>query len=196
MTLNRPFVRHALFWVPSLYLAMGIPFNVVNGTASTMFKALGVSDGQNTVALGSIIVAWSLKPLWAAFLDMYRTKKFFVLAMEMLLAVLFAGVAMALPMAGFFKVTIALLWVAAFASSTQDICGDGIYLTALSKKSQATSAGFQSMFWNLGKVLATGLLISGMEWLATAQQWPSVKMWMAVWVTAAVVMALCAAWHI
>lgn len=196
MTPLRPLVRHALFWVPSLYLAMGIPFNVINGTASTMFKSLGVSDGQNTVALGSIIVAWSLKPLWAAFLDMYRTKKFFVLAMEALIAVLFAGVAMALPMAGFFKITIALLWVAAFASSTQDICGDGIYLTALTRKSQANSAGFQSMFWNLGKVLATGILISGMEALANAQQWSPVKMWMAVWITAAVAMVLFAVYHL
>ena len=102
-------VRNAVFWVPSLYLAMGIPFNVINGTASTMFKSLGVSDSQNTVALGSVIIAWSLKPLWAAFLDMYRTKKFFVLTMEVLIAVLFAGVAMALPMPGFFKITIALL---------------------------------------------------------------------------------------
>ena len=196
MTQLRSFARHAVFWVPSLYLAMGIPFNVVNGTASTMFKSLGVSDGQNTVALGSIIVAWSLKPLWAAFLDMYRTKKFFVLAMEALIAVLFAGVAMALPLPSFFQVTIALLWVAAFASSTQDICGDGIYLTALDRKAQANSAGFQSMFWNLGKVLATGVLISGMEVLANAQGWTPVKMWMGVWITAAVAMALFAAYHV
>jgi PAT family beta-lactamase induction signal transducer AmpG len=184
-----------MFWVPSLYFAMGIPFNVINGTASTMFKSLGVSDAQNTVALGSIIVAWSLKPLWAAFLDMYRTKKFFVLAMELLIAVLFAGVAMALPLPGFFKISIALMWVAAFASSTQDICGDGVYLTALDKKAQANAAGIQSMFWNLGKVVATGLLISGMEKLANAQAWSPLKMWMSVWLTAAAVMALLALYH-
>ena len=184
-----------MFWVPSLYFAMGIPFNVINGTASTMFKSLGVSDGQNTVALGSIIVAWSLKPLWAAFLDMYRTKKFFVLAMELLIAVLFVGVAMALPLPGFFKITIALLWVAAFASSTQDICGDGVYLTALDKKSQANAAGVQSMFWNLGKVVATGLLISGMEKLATVQAWSPLKMWVSIWLTAAATMVILAVYH-
>lgn len=196
MKKSSPVLRHAIFWVPSLYLAMGIPFNVINGTASTMFKSLGVSDGQNTVALGSVIVAWSLKPLWAAFLDMYRTKKFFVLAMELLIAVLFAGVAMSLPLPGFFQVSIALLWVAAFASSTQDICGDGIYLTALDRKAQANSAGFQGMFWNLGRVLATGLLISGMETLANAQGWTPVKMWMGVWIAAAVSMVLFAVWHV
>ena len=67
-----------------------------------------------------------------------------------------AGVAMSLPLPGFFQVSIAILWVAAFASSTQDICGDGIYLTSLDKKTQAQLAGVQGMFWNLGKVLATG----------------------------------------
>jgi PAT family beta-lactamase induction signal transducer AmpG len=188
-------VRHAMVWVPSLYLAMGIPFNVINGTASTMYKSLGVSDGQNTVALGSIIIAWSLKPLWAAFLDMYRTKKFFVIAMEALLAVLFAGVAMSLPLPGFFQVSIAILWVAAFASSTQDICGDGIYLTALEKRTQASFAGIQGTFWNLGKVLATGILISGMEKLSNAQGWAQQKMWAAVWITAACAMVLFALYH-
>lgn len=196
MNSPRSLVRHSLFWVPSLYFAMGIPFNVINGTASTMFKSFGIGDGQNTVALGSIIVAWSLKPLWAAFLDMFRTKKFFVLAMEMLLAVLFVGVAMALPLPGFFKISIALLWVAAFASSTQDICGDGIYLTALDKKAQANAAGVQSMFWNLGKVVATGLLISGMEALSNAQGWSTTRMWVAVWLTAGATMALVAVYHL
>jgi len=196
MTSTRSLIRHPLFWVPSLYLAMGIPFNVINNTTATMFKSLGLSDGQITVSLGSIVVAWSLKPLWAAFLDMYRTKKFFVLTMEFLIGLLFAGVAMCLPLPGYFQITIILLWVAAFASSTQDICGDGIYLTALNKRTQATLAGVQGMFWNLGKVLATGGLVSGMELLAKSQGWPQQKMWMAVWITAAAAMLFFTLYHV
>jgi PAT family beta-lactamase induction signal transducer AmpG len=188
-------LKNPLFWVPTLYLAMGIPFNVINSTASTMFKSLGVSDGQNTVALGSVIIAWSLKPLWAAFLDMYRTKKFFVLSMELLMPLLFVGIAMSLPLPGFFQIAIALLWVAAFASSTQDICADGIYLTALDKKAQANYAGVQGVFWNLGKVLATGALISGMQLLADAHSWSAQKMWSGVWIVTAIVMALLAIYH-
>ncbi len=186
---------HPVLWVPTLYLAMGIPFNVINGAASTMFKSLGVSDAQNTVALGSIIVAWSLKPLWAAFLDMYRTKKFWVLAMEFVLALLFVGVAMALPLPGYFRVCLVLFWIAAFASATQDICGDGIYLTALDRKPQANFAGIQGMFWNLGKVLATGILISAMEGVAEANQWAPRTMWMAVWLVAGGAMAVFAVYH-
>ena len=162
----RPFL-----WVPSLYLAMGIPYNVINGTAVRMYKSLGYPDSQITVAVGSIGIAWSLKPLWAAFLDMYRTKKFFVLSMEMLCGLLFAAIAMSLAAPGFFQISIALLWVAAFASSTQDICADGVYLTALDKPGQARLAGVQGAFWVLGKVLATGLLISVLYNMRIAHGW-------------------------
>jgi MFS transporter, PAT family, beta-lactamase induction signal transducer AmpG len=192
----RPLWRHPLVWVPSLYLAMGIPFNVVmGGTAARMYKSLGYTDGQITVALGSIGMAWSLKPLWAAFLDMYRTKKFFVLAMELLIGALLAGIAMSLPLPGFFQISIALLWIAAFASSTQDICADGIYLTALDRKSQARLAGLQSTFWVLGKVLATGVLISVLDRVRVARAWPEQQMWQMVMLVSAAAMIALAAYH-
>ena len=93
---------HPAFWVPTAYLAEGIPFAMVIWVAGTMFKDLGRSDAQITVVTSSIGIAWSLKPLWAAFLDMYRTKKFFVLAMEILMAALLGGIALALNLPGFF----------------------------------------------------------------------------------------------
>lgn len=183
-------------WVPSLYLAMGVPFNVImGGTAARMYKSLGYGDGQITVALGSIGVAWSLKPLWAAFLDMYRTKKFFVLMTEVLFAGLMIAVALSLPASNFFQISIAILWVAAFASSTQDICADGIYLTSLDKASQSRMAGVQGMFWTLGKVLATGVLVWGLDRARTANNWTYPHMWAAVFVLVAVVMAALAIYH-
>ena len=183
-------------WVPSLYLAMGIPYNVINGTAVRMYKSLGYADSQITVAVGSIGIAWSLKPLWAAFLDMYRTKKFFVLTMEVLCGLLFAAIAMSLTAPGFFQISIALLWVAAFASSTQDICADGIYLTALDKPAQARLAGVQGMFWVLGKVLATGLLISTLDRMRVDQGWSQPVMWRNVMLTCTGSMAVLAFYHI
>ncbi len=188
--------KNPIVWVPTLYLAMGIPFNVImSGTAARMYKSLGYADSQITVALGSIGVAWSLKPLWAAFLDMYRTKKFFVLSMELLLTALLIGVAMSLPTSGFFQTSIAIFWVAAFASSTQDICGDGIYLTGMDRASQARLAGVQSTFWVLGKVFASGLLISAMDWMRERQGWSDSTMWQAVMGACAVSMAVLAVYH-
>ncbi len=186
----------SLLWVPSLYLAMGIPYNVVNGTAVRMYKSLGYADSQITVAIGSIGIAWSLKPLWAAFLDMYRTKRFFVISMELLIALLLLGVAMSIPTSGFFQTSIAILWVTAFASSTQDICGDGIYLTAMDKPTQARLAGMQSMFWVLGKVLAAGILISVLDRVRVSQGWTQPRMWQTVMAVSAAGMAALAAYHV
>jgi PAT family beta-lactamase induction signal transducer AmpG len=127
--------------------------------AGTMFKDLGHTDGQITLATASIGIAWSLKPFWAAFLDMYKTKKFFVLAMEVLIALLLAGIAACLPLPNYFQITIAILWVLAFASATQDICVDGIYLTSLDEKKQAAFIGVQGVFWNVGKLFGTALIV-------------------------------------
>lgn len=190
-------VRPPFAWVPSLYLAMGIPFNVImSGTAVRMYKDLGYGDGAITVALGSIGIAWSLKPLWAAFLDMYRTKRFFVLTMEFVISLLLAAVALTLPLPGFFQISIAVLWVTAFASSTQDICADGIYLTALNKENQAKLAGVQSTFWVTGKVLASGLVITAMGWLAHRYAWSTEQMWQGVFITCAALMGLLGVYHL
>ncbi len=105
---------------------------------------------------GSIGIAWSLKPIWASFLDMYRTKRFFVLSMEVLLSVMLAGIALALQMPNYFQIIVAVLWVMAFSSATQDICVDGVYITSLDKKGQAAWIGLQGVFWTLGRPSRTG----------------------------------------
>ena len=189
-------LKSPLFWVTTLYVAMGIPFNLVNGTASSMFKALGVSDAQNTLAVGNIIIAWSLKPLWAAFLDMFASKRFFVLATQAICAVLCISVAIALPGPHYFSIVIAILWIMAFASSTHDIAADGIYLTSLSKPAQAGLAGVMSMAWNLGKVIATGLLVSVLARTAVSHAWSPLQLWICVWLGAAALMTMMFLYHL
>jgi PAT family beta-lactamase induction signal transducer AmpG len=148
-----------LSWVPSLYVAMGIPFSLVIWVAGTMFKNLGHSDTEIALATGSVGIAWSLKPLWASFLDMYRTKKFWVLSMEALIAVLLGLTAAVLPLPNYFQIIIGILWVMAFASSTQDICADGVYITTLDKPQQAVWIGWQGAAWNTGRIFATALVV-------------------------------------
>src|SRR4029078_3965086 len=114
-------IPHPALWVPTSYLAEGIPFAMGIWVAGTMFKDLGHSDGEITLATASIGIVWSLKPFWAAFLEMYRNKKFFVLAMEFFMALLLGGIALSLPMPSYFRIVIAGLWVLGFASATQDI---------------------------------------------------------------------------
>jgi PAT family beta-lactamase induction signal transducer AmpG len=151
--------RRPGFWVPSAYLAEGIPFALVVWVAGTMFKDLGHSDAEITIATGTIGIAWSLKPLWAAFLDMARTKKFFVLVSEIAVAALLAAAALALGAASYFAVIIALLWLIAFASATQDICVDGIYVTTLDARRQAAWIGMQGTAWNAGRIFGTAAVV-------------------------------------
>jgi PAT family beta-lactamase induction signal transducer AmpG len=149
-------------WVPTLYFAMGIPFAMANWVVATMFKNLGYSDTAIMASTGSIVIVWSLKPFWAEFLDMSWTKKTWVLAMEFFLCAVLALVAAAMRLPNYFAVITGLLWVLAFASSTQDICADGIYITALGKKKQAEWIGLQGVFWNVGRLFAAGAIV----WLA------------------------------
>lgn len=127
--------------------------------AGSMFKSLGHSDSETALVTGSIGIAWSLKPFWAAFLDMFKTKKFFVVATEIIMAALIFAMAVALKLPGYFKIIAGILWLLAFASATQDICVDGIYITALDKKRQAAWMGMQSGCWNLGRMVGTSLIV-------------------------------------
>ncbi|MEO8177797.1 MAG: MFS transporter [Deltaproteobacteria bacterium] len=151
--------RHPAFWVPSAYLAEGIPFAMVIWVAGTMFKDLGHTDTEITLATASVGIMWSLKPLYAGFLDMFRTKKFWVLSMEFAMAVLLGLMALSLNLPGYFQIIIGLLWLVAFASATQDICIDGIYITSLDKSRQAAWVGLQGAFWVTGRIFATSIVV-------------------------------------
>src|SRR5215472_18824053 len=102
-------------WVPTLYLAMGIPFAMVNWVVASMFKNMGYSDTAIMTATGGIVVVWSLKPLWAEFLDMSATKRTWVLSMEFLLCALLAVVAIAMRLPNYFSTITVLLWAIGFA---------------------------------------------------------------------------------
>jgi PAT family beta-lactamase induction signal transducer AmpG len=147
------------FWVPSAYLAEGIPFAMAVWVTGTMFKNLGHTDSETALVTGTIGIAWSLKPFWAAFLDMFKSKKFFVVATEIVMAIIIAGMAAALRLPSYFRIIAGLLWLLAFSSATQDICVDGIYITALDRRRQAAWMGMQSGCWNLGRMFATSAIV-------------------------------------
>jgi PAT family beta-lactamase induction signal transducer AmpG len=153
---------HPVLWVITNFIAMGIPFSMVIWVSGTLFKDLGHTDTEITIATGSVGVVWSLKPFWAGFLDIFRTKKFFVVSMEFVIGILFVLMGLALNLPGYFAAIIALLWLVAIASATQDICSDGIYISTLNKAQQAAYIGVQGMAWNLGRIVA----VSGVVWLA------------------------------
>lgn len=151
-----------LSWVPSVYFAMGLPFVALNLVAVIMFNNLGVDKAQIAFWTSLLTLPYTLKFIWSPLLEIYWTKKNFVVATQAISGFCFALIAFLLPLPNFFSYAVAVMAIIAFSGATHDIATDGIYLTALDKKTQSTYIGWQGAFYNLAKVLANG----GLVWLA------------------------------
>ena len=151
--------RNPLSWVPTAYFAMGMPFVIVNMVAVLMYKDLGIDEKTITFWTGLILLPWSLKPLWSPIIELYKTKKFYVVLTQMLSGLSFGLIALGLNLPSFFAVTIALFTVVALSGATHDIALDGHYMQELDKETQARYIGWQGAFYNLAKLVATGGLV-------------------------------------
>ena len=129
--MNHNNYRNPVSWVPSVYFAMGLPFIAVNLVSTFMFKDLGISDTQIAFWTSIIMMPWTLKFLWSPFLEMYRTKKFFVVITQLLSGLLFGLVAFSLKFDYFFAISISTMAVIAFSGATHDIACDGVYMAEL-----------------------------------------------------------------
>lgn len=123
-------------WVPTVYFAMGLPFVVLNMVSVLMFKGLEISDAQIALWTSLIMLPWTLKFLWSPFLEMFKTKKYFVVLTQIVSGIGFGLVALSLQLPHFFACSIVLLAVVAFSGATHDIATDGVYMTELSKPDQ------------------------------------------------------------
>jgi len=165
-------------WVPSLYFAMGLPFVAIATSSTLMFKNLGISDSQIAFWTSLVMLPWTLKPLWGPFLEMFKTKKHFVVLTQFLTGITFCLVALSLPLGDFFKYTIALLAIIAFSGATHDIAADGVYLNELSTSQQAKYIGWQGAFYNIAKILTGGAFVFFAGQMEIS--FGVVKAWMAV----------------
>ena len=146
-------------WVPTVYFAMGLPFVVLNMVSVLMFKGLDISDAQIALWTSLIMLPWTLKFLWSPFLEMFKTKKFFVVFTQIASGVGFGLVALSLQLPHFFACSIALLAVIAFSGATHDIATDGVYMTELSKSDQAKYIGWQGAFYNIAKIVHAWMIV-------------------------------------
>ncbi|NGM90092.1 AmpG family muropeptide MFS transporter, partial [Parapusillimonas sp. SGNA-6] len=138
---------------------MGLPFVALSGASSIMYKNMGVSDTQIAFWTSLIMLPWTLKPLWGPFLEMYKTKKFFVYMTQVFTGVLFGLVGLTLQLDHFFSFSIAVLTIIAISGATHDTAADGVYLNELNAKLQAKYVGWQGAFYNIAKVFSGGALV-------------------------------------
>src|SRR5581483_823944 len=146
---------HPARWVPSLYFAEGMPFFAVSLIAGILYKRLGFSNDTIAFYTSWLLLPWSLKPLWSPLLEMYRSKKFFVVTLEIAGGLGLLLVALTLPFSPsilhYFCLSVAIFSVISVCSSTHDIAADGLYIASLSAKEQAAYAGWQGGFYNVAR---------------------------------------------
>ncbi|MEW6760498.1 MAG: MFS transporter [Pseudomonadota bacterium] len=151
--------RHPLAWVPTLYLAQGLPFYAVALVAGLMYKSMGVPNEQIARWTGLLGMAWVFKALWSPFLELARSKRGVVVCFQLAGGCALGAMALALQLPAWFGLSIALFAIVALASSSHDICADGIYIASLSERQQAAYAGWQGAFFNAAKFLSMGGLV-------------------------------------
>lgn len=159
-----------------------------------MFTNMGISDSKIAFWTSLVMIPWTLKPLWSGFLEMFKTKKFFVVFTEILSGVLFGLIALSLPLPSFFTYSIALMGILAFSGASHDIAGDGVYLAFLDKKQQAQYIGWQGASYNIAKILTSG----GLVYIAGSLESSVgvVEAWMVIMFICALIMLALGMYHI
>lgn len=147
------------FWIPTLYLAEGLPNGIATTIAVVLYKALGVSNAHITLYTGLFYLPWVIKPLWSPVVDILKTRRSWIWKMQLLLAVALAGLAFSLPVKYFFPCSLACFWLLAFCSATHDIAADGFYLLALSEAQQSFFVGVRNTVYRLAHLFVKGPFI-------------------------------------
>ncbi|MCF0172696.1 MAG: MFS transporter, partial [Bacteroidales bacterium] len=153
-------------WIPTLYFAEGLPYVAVMTISVIMYKNLSLSNTQIALYTSWLYLPWVIKPLWSPFVDLIRTKRWWINTMQTLLAAALAGVAFFIPTTHFVQTTLALFWLMAFASATHDIAADGFYMHGLDEGQQSFFVGIRNIFYRVSMVFGQGLLVMLAGWLA------------------------------
>ena len=151
-------------WVPTLYFAEGLPYVIVMNVAVAMYARLGISNSDIALYTSYLYLPWVIKPLWSPIVDMFKSKRWWIIAMQIVIGGGLAGVAMLLPAPNFFRYTLAFFWLLAFASATHDIAADGFYMLGLNQERQAYFVGIRNTFYRLAVIAGQGgvVMVAGM----------------------------------
>lgn len=172
---GKPAQRNPWTWIPTLYFAEGVPYVVVMTVAVIMFKRLGISNTDIALYTSWLYLPWVIKPLWSPLVDLFKTKRWWIVAMQLLVGAGLGGIALGLPLPGYFKITIVFFWLLAFSSATHDISADGFYMLGLNEHQQAYFVGIRSTFYRIAMITGQGLLIILAGFFETSTGLPPVQ---------------------
>lgn len=180
-------------WVPSLYFAEALPYMVVMYLSTVMYTKLGLTNTELALYTSWLYLPWVIKPLWSPIVDSLKTKRWWILVMQVLVGGALAGVALTLQMDMWLKLSLAFFWLMAFSSATHDIAADGYYILGLTEKEQAYYVGWRSAFYRVGTIFCQGglVVLAGM----LERHYPDALAWSITMGVVCVIMMLLAMWH-
>jgi len=159
MSTQKPTSRTPWAWVPSLYIAEGTPYTMAMAVSVVLYKRLGISNTDIAFYTSWLYLPWVIKPLWSPFVELFRTKRYWILLMQLLVGATLACIGFTIPAARFFQYTLAFFWLMAFGSATHDTAADGFYMLGLSEDLQAAFVGVRTIFYRIAMVAAQGGLV-------------------------------------
>ena len=170
-----PKQRNPWAWIPTLYFAEGIPYVVAMTVSVIMFKRMGISNTDIALYTSWLYLPWVIKPLWSPVVDLLKTKRWWIVIMQLFIGAALGGVALALPLPGYFQITMIFLWLLAFSSATHDISADGFYMLGLDEHQQTYFVGIRSTFYRIAMITGQGLLIILAGFFETATGLPPIE---------------------
>lgn len=194
------------FWIPTLYFAQGIPYFIVNNISVMMFTKMGVPNGDMAMFTSLLYLPWMIKPFWSPFVDIFKTKRWWTVVMQILMTVAFAFTIFSIPTPtaemlatqstpiSMFYVTLILFVITAFASATHDIAADGFYMLALKQNEQAAFVGIRSTFYRLSSIFGQGVLVA-LAGLIETNTGNIPMSWRITMIVTAVIFAVCSLYH-
>lgn len=185
--------RSAVAWVPSLYFAEALPYVAVMVVSTTMYKRMGLSNTELALYTSWLYLPWVIKPLWGPLVDALKTKRWWVLAMQLLIGGGMAGIALTIRTDAWVQGSLAFFWLLAFSSATHDIAADGFYIIALDDHEQAYYVGIRSTFYRIATIVGQGLLVMLAGWLERQVTVPAA--WSVTFCVLAGLFLLLLGWH-
>ncbi|HEX7576934.1 MAG TPA: MFS transporter [Verrucomicrobiae bacterium] len=155
----KPASRSPWLWIPTLYMAEGLPNVLVASVSVVLYKNLGIPNSAIAYYTGWLYLPWVIKPLWSPLVDLLKTRRQWIWAMQLFLGAGLAGVALTIPAPHFFQFTLAFFWLLSFSSATHDIAADGFYMLATTEREQSFFVGIRSMFYRVATIAAQGGLV-------------------------------------
>jgi PAT family beta-lactamase induction signal transducer AmpG len=142
-----------------LYFGQGIPYVVVMTLSVAMYKNTGISNTDIALYTAWLYLPWVIKPLWSPVVELLGTKRFWIIALQLVIGASLALVAFTTQLPDFFRASLAVLWLMAFSSATHDIAADGFYMLGLRQQQQAAFVGVRSTFYRLAMIAGQGGLL-------------------------------------